>query len=325
MKAAFRKQYCEPTENSGFAVRELNQPALSGDDDILLEVKFSTISRSDAAVLTGKPFVMHFVCGLFKPRYPITGTDFAGIVVSVGKNVKDVRERDALIGFHDSGCASHANYMVVKPSVKFVKASPDADLQKLAASVEGLHYARNFLNKVKIDSGMRIMINGGTGAIGSAAIQLLRALHSDIYIVATCKKEDFELVKRQGADRTIDYLNQDFTQDSERFDLVLDCVGKSRFGLSKNILKQNGTYISSELGPYWQNLYLPLFNVFRGGKKVVFPVPTGVTESLNLANELCSKGRFNPMVDRVISIEDVVDGFAYVMSGEKKGVVLIKM
>lgn len=325
MRAAFREKYCQPLDSSRFHVREVDQPVKVHDDEILIQVKFSTISRSDAAVLTGKPLVMHLVCGFFRPRYPITGTDFAGIVVSAGKNVKDLYEGDALFGFHDSGCASHADYMIIKPGFKYAKASPDADLQKLTASVEGLHYARNFLNKVKIKSGMKVLINGGTGAIGSAAIQLLRALHSNIHIVATCKIEDSERVLRHGADRTIDYVTQDFTKDSERFDLVLDCVGKSSFGSCKSILKPQGIYISSELGPYWQNLYLPLFNAFRGGKRVVFPIPTGVSQSLDLANELCSTGRFDPMIDRVIPIEEVVSGFDYVMSGEKKGAVVIKM
>jgi NADPH:quinone reductase-like Zn-dependent oxidoreductase len=167
----------------------------------------------------------------------------------------------------------------------------------------------------------RIMVNGGTGAIGSAGIQMLKALGA--YIVATAPTNHLEKVKGLGADRVMDFQTEDFTQIDEKFHFVFDSVGKSNFGKCKPIMLDGGIYVSSELGPGAENLYLPLLTLFSKNQ-VKFPTPTKRRESVKYIAELLSAGKFNPLIDKVVSPDDIVEAFHYVNAGKKVGNVILE-
>jgi NADPH:quinone reductase-like Zn-dependent oxidoreductase len=321
MKALYRETYCGP---EGLSVKEVPVP-IPGDEDILLQVKAFTINRTDLGVLTGKPYVMRLFCGLLKPHYAVTGTDFAGVVAETGSRVTGIKKGDLIWGFHDNACASHAEFMLVKPGMAYNKLPQGIDLVKIVACAEGAHYARNFIRKVKLSKGMSVFVNGASGAIGSATVQLLRSMHSDLRIVASTRSDNLSATLERGANRVIDYEKENFTLITESFDVVFDSVGKSCFSACKSILKPGGIYISSELGPYWQNLYLPMFTKIRGGRKVKFPFPVNIKQSLNLLQNLFLERKFNPLIDRVISIEEAPENFAYVNSGQKLGNVVVAL
>ena len=318
MKAAIRTKYGPPEVLSIITLGRIPQPK---KDEILVKVKAATVNRSDCGLLTGKPWIIRCFIGMFKPRRPITGTDFSGIVVAKGDDVTDFDINDDVYGFFDEGICSHASYVCVSAKRSVLKKPINITYEQAAASLEGAHYAFYFLDKVNTGEGDKVLINGGTGAIGNAALQFLK--YKRAHVTVTCPTEYVDVLKSIGADSVIDYTKDDFTKLSEQFDFVFDAVGKSSFGKCKPILKAKGIYISSELGHYWQNPLLALLSPVMRGKKVKFPLPYSIHRSMTYINELIEQEKFIPLIDRRYSFEEIREAFSYVLSGQKKGNVII--
>jgi NADPH:quinone reductase-like Zn-dependent oxidoreductase len=319
MRASIRYQYGDP---SVLSVENREKPAPK-PNEILVKVYATTINRTDIGVLTGAPFVFRFFTGLPKPRHQITGTDFAGQVESVGSAVTKFKVGDRVWGFLDHGLPTHAEYCTLPESGNIAFVPNNWDYQQIVACAEGAHYARNFINKVTLQAGQKAMVYGATGAIGSALVQLLK--YYGLYVTAVCPTKQVDLIRTLGPDKVVDYQTQDFTKDTERYDYVFDAVGKSSFGVCKPLLLPKGIYISSELGPNNENLYLPLTTLFSKGQKVIFPMPTDIKASLQLMLEVIEKGQFKPLIDRVYPLDDVAEAFRYVMTGQKIGNVVIEV
>jgi NADPH:quinone reductase-like Zn-dependent oxidoreductase len=319
MKAAIRTTYGDP---SVLSIQNIEKPTPK-DNEVLVKVHATTISRTDMGVLSGAPFVFRFFTGLPKPRYQTTGTDFAGRIESVGKNVTDFKAGDRVWGFLDHGLPTHAEYAALSADIPITKIPMDWDYKSIVACAEGAHYARNFINKVNLETGQKAVVYGATGAIGSALVQILK--HFGLYVTAVCATPYLDLVKSLGADKVRDYLKEDFTDDEILYDYVFDAVGKSAFGICKPMLKPKGIYISSELGPNNENLYLPLITPLLGGKKVIFPMPFDIKASLKFMNQLIELGHFKPLIDRVYQLDDIAEAFKYVLTGQKIGNVIISM
>ena len=253
----------------------------------------------------------------------IPGTDFAGIVESVGKNVTSLKPGDKVWGFDDTCIGSQAMYMTFPENKAILTIPENLSFEEATASAEGAHYALNFINKIKLRAGEKVMLNGATGAIGSAALQFLK--YHGAYVTAVCNTKNIDLVKSLGADRVIDYNSEDFTKDGERYHYLLDAVGKSAFGKCKHLLLPGGVYISSELGPNNENLLLPITTRLRGRKKVIFPFPYNITGSLRFTKELIEKGKFKPVIDRIYPMEEIQEAYRFAASGEKTGNVVIRI
>jgi len=317
MKASIRRNYCSPSQ---IRIEQIEKP-IPKDDEVLIRVYATTVNRTDCANLTAKPFIMRFVIGLFKPRKIILGTDFAGEVDAIGKNVKSYRIGDKVFGFSDSGSESQAEYITTV--IENIFPIPEnIHYKQAAASLEGAHYAYSFIHKVNIKSGQSILINGATGGIGSALLQFVRQY--DVKISATCNTKNIELVKSLGADKIFDYTKEDFTDDTDKYDFVFDTVGKSTFGKCKSLLKEKGIYISSELGPYSQNIFYPLLTSISS-KKVIFPIPYNKQKTIPYISNLLETGKFKPVIDREYLLEDISKAYEYVIKGEKTGNVLINL
>lgn len=319
MKAAIRYQYVPPRLLS---VGEVPQPQ-PGAHEILVRVYATTVNRTDCAVLTGWPLAMRAFTGLSKPKLPITGTDFAGQIVGIGEEVNDFKIGDRVWGFNDNGLESHAQYLCIAASGNAIKMPENTSYEVAAASAEAAHYALNFVNKLKVTPGQKVLVNGGTGAIGSAAIQILNDL--GLQVTAVCGTKNMERVQSLGAEKVIDFEKEDFTQHGGSYDFVFDAVGKSTFFKCKRLLKPGGIYLSSELGPWWQNLYLPLITPIFGGKKVVFPIPFDIKASLAYMKKLLEAGKFTPLIDRTYPLEKISEAFEYVGTGQKIGNVIIDL
>ncbi len=317
MKAAIRKKYGGPDVLS---VQEVPMP-VPKDRELLVRVHAATVNRTDCGALRGKPFIFRFFVGFPKPKHLSTGTDFAGIVEAVGKKVTDYQPGDRVFGFNDNNLGSHAEYLAVKADDRVAKIPEGISFETVAASPEGAHYAWNYIRKTGMKAGHMVMVYGATGAIGSAALQILKYL--GVPVTAVCNTKNVERIKSLGAERVIDYETEDFTAGGEQYDFVLDAVGKSSFGVCKSLLKPGGKYMSSELGPGNENLYLPLLTRWRN-KRMVFPLPEDIKSSLGLLLELFAKNAFHPVIDRTYPLEQIADAFAYVNSGQKTGNVLLK-
>lgn len=317
MKAAVRRNY-GPPEN--IVIEDLEEP-VPKDNEILVRVKATTVNRTDCANLRAKPFIMRFVLGFFKPKKIILGTDFAGDIVAIGKDVKSFHIGDRVFGFNDTGVQSQAEYLTLTENGNLFSIPDAIRYKQAAASLEGAHYAYTFVHKVNIQTGQRILINGATGAIGSALLQFVRQY--DVHITATCNTRNIELVESLGADKTYDYTREDFTKDTEKYDFVFDAVGKSTYGKCKPLLKREGVYISSELGPYSQNVFFALLTSIAGKKKVIFPIPYPTQETIPYIINLLKTKKFSPVIDREYPLQEISQAYEYVLTGQKTGNVII--
>jgi NADPH:quinone reductase-like Zn-dependent oxidoreductase len=320
VKAAVRSAY---GLGEVLSVREIEKP-VPKDDELLIRVHAATINRTDCHVLSGKPLPMRLFTGLFKPRSPFIGTDFAGRVEAVGSSVRSFHAGDRVMGFGGIfGAGSLAQYVAL-PETKAVKgtvAIPDSlDYVIAAACPEGTFYAASGLNQLKPKPGQTAMVFGATGAIGSAYVQLLK--YFGVSVTAVCRGEHAGLIRSLGAERVIDYEKEDFTKDVERYDFVFDAVGKSSFLKCKTLLKSRGLYTSSGGA---ENLFFALVTPLLGGKRVPFIPPRDVAATLNFVIDLIEKGSFTPLIDRKYPFDEIAEAFTYVASGQKLGNVVVTM
>lgn len=317
MKAIVCTKYGTPEVLS---LKNIETP-IPKDNEILVKVHATTVNRTDCAILSAKPFIMRFFIGLLKPKKSILGTDFAGRIEAIGKDVKSYNVGDNIFGFDDLVLSSHAEYITIAEHKDFTTIPENITYGHAVSAVEGVHYAYNFINKVDIRSGQKILVNGATGAIGSAMVQLLKEFN--VEITAVCNTKNLELVKSLGATHIIDYTKEDFTKMDHKFDFVFDAVGKSSFSKCKPLLKSGGIYMSSELGQMSQNIYYALLTPLFGNKKVVFPFPSRIKASLLFVKTLLEHGKFQAVIDKKFPLEKITDAYRYVQKGEKTGNVVI--
>ena len=166
-----------------------------------------------------------------------------------------------------------------------------------------------------------MLINGATGAIGSAAVQIARSL--GLNVTAVCGTKHMELVRSLGADRVIDYLTEDFTKDDQKYDLVIDAVGKSSFRRCRRLLKPGGIYTSSDVGLLWHGPMLALITPLFRGRKLMFVVPRDDPKGIRWLKRLIETGEFKPVIDRTYPLEEIVEAYRFVETGQKIGNVVI--
>lgn len=201
--------------------------------------------------------------------------------------------------------------------------TPSMSFEEAAALTEGAHYALCNIRAAKVAAGQNVLVYGATGAIGSAAVQLLKSRGA--HITAVCNTRNVELVKSLGADKVIDYQTQDFTQIKDRFSFIFDAVGKSSFRQCKPLLTPRGIYISTELGKNGENIFWALLTPLGRGKRLLFPLPAISKDDVIYLRDLFEKGEYRPVIDRLYSLEEIVEAYKYVETGQKTGNVILKM
>jgi len=321
MKIAFRSKYGPPEVLS---IKEVETPRPK-ENELLIRVYAASVNRSDYHILTGKPFFMRLFNGLFKPRLPTTGTDFAGQIEAIGKDVTAFRIGEKVMGFDGGlfGSQSHAQYILLaetKALKMIVNIPGNLKYEEAAACLEGAFYAAAQVNPLRPQRGQKALVYGATGAIGTSYIQFLK--YYGVYTTAVCRIENKELVTSLGADKVIDYTREDFTKDNDRYDFVFDAVGKSSFFKCKKLLKKKGGYTSSGGG---LNILLLMITPLLGGRRVFFAFPKGIAEQLMFIKDLVEKGSFRPVIDRVYPLDKIVEAYRYVASGQKIGNVIVTM
>ncbi|MFL6165124.1 MAG: NAD(P)-dependent alcohol dehydrogenase [Ornithinibacter sp.] len=291
-------------------------------DDLLVRVHVTTVNRTDSAYRRAYPFFIRAVSGWRGPKVPIWGTEYAGVVERVGPDVTRFAAGDRVFGYAEPRFGSHAELVAVAES-SFVAIIPDGvDLRQAAAVTEGAHYALSSIRRAGVQPDDRVLVHGATGAIGSAAVQLLAELGA--HVIATAPTAHLDIVRGLGAGRVVDFQTEDFTAIDETVDVVLDLVGKSTFGACRRLLAPNGVYVSSDLGPYAQNLALPLVTRIGRGRRVVFPFPSTSPEVLEHLRSRLESGAFRPLLDpTTFRLDEIVDAYRYVETGQKLGNVLV--
>ncbi len=319
MKASYRSKYGNPEVLS---IIDIPIP-VPRDHEILIKIHAITVNRTDSGFLTGRPKFARLIIGFPNPKNKILGNEFAGEVASIGKGVTLFKQGDRVFGYDEENFSGHAEFKTINENGP-VTVIPDGMTYSDAAPLtEGSHYALCDIRAAKVQPGQQAMVYGATGAIGSAAVQLLKAL--GVWVTAVGNTKNLAMMKSLGADEVVDYTKQDFTKTDKTYDFIFDAVGKSSFGVCKPILKKRGIYISTELGPGSQNPFLAMLSPLSRGKKVLFPIPTINKEDVLYLRQLAIDNKFKPVIDRQYPFEKIADAFTYVLTGQKIGNVVITM
>ena len=319
MKAAVYEKYGPPEV---VRVKEIAIPQPKGNE-LLIKVYASTVNRTDCGFRSAEYFVSRFFSGLFKPKFSVLGCEFAGIVEETGTEVTKFKNSDRVFGFNDETFGGHAEYMVISENKALATIPDSLSYEDAAPITEGSHYALESIRAAKVKAGDTVMVYGATGAIGSAAIQLLK--HLGAHVTAVCNTKNVGLIKSLGPDIVIDYQTEDFTKTDIKFSFIFDAVGKSSFKECKPLLTEKGIYISTELGKNGENIWLALTTPLSGGKKVLFPLPGISQDDVNYLKFLVESGEFRPVIERHYNLDDIVDAYKYVETGQKTGNIIINI
>ena len=296
-----------------------------GPGDVLVKVAASSVTTADTMMLTGKPYIARLFVGLTKPKYPITGTGFAGTVEAIGSEVNNFTTGEEVFGETTLGFSTNAGYVVVPANGIILPKPVSMSFSEAASYGDGAITSYNFLKRIaKVQPGQRVLINGAAGSLGTAAVQIASILGA--HVTGVCSARNIGLIKSLGADEVIDYQKQDFTDMDTQYDIIFDTVGKSSFTRSKNVLAKKGIYLSPVL-KFSLLLQMMLTSLF-GEKKAIFEA-TGANKEDTLKGlledlvKIHNKGQLKIIIDRQYPLERVPQAYQYISCGHKKGNVVI--
>ncbi len=316
MKAITYTRYGPPDV---LQLKEVEKP-IPGDNEVLVKVYATAINHSDSTLLRGKPFLGRLWSGLLEPKQKILGADIAGRVEAVGKNVKQFQPGDEVFGdISECGWGGFAEYaavlenaLVLKPaSMTFEEAA--AVPQAAVVALQGLR------DKGHIQSGQKVLINGASGGIGTFAVQIAKAFGAEV--TGVCSTRKLDMVRSLGADRVIDYTEEDFTQKEQRYDLIFDIVANFPVSYYKRALSPKGIYVACAFSPV--ALFLgPLISMI-GSKNVVALVAKSNDKDLVLVKDLIEAGKVLPVIDRRYMLSEVAEAIRYYEERHNQGKVVI--
>lgn len=305
-------------------LKEVEKPTPK-DNEVLIRVHATTVTPSDGLMRSGVSLMGRIITGFRKPseKFRILGIELAGEIEAVGKDVKRFKPGDQVYGFRGFGTGAYAEYKCMPEKGSLALKPANITYAEAAAVVDGATTALFFLkDKGNIQSGQKILINGASGSIGTMAVQLAKYFGAEV--TGVCSTANLALVQALGADKVIDYTQEDFTQNGESYDLIFDTVGKSSFARCENSLKKNGRYLVTT-GAMLTNYWLTLWTSIVGGKKVIFALSIEKNEALVSLKELLEAGQIKPIIDRHYPLEQIAEAHRYVEKGHKKGNVVITL
>ena len=331
MKAIVCEKYGPPDV---LQLKEVGKPTPK-DNEILIKVYATTVNFGDITArnfksISPSKFSMpmplwlptRIMFGFRIPRKKILGSEFAGEIEAVGKDVKLFKEGDQVFGYRGPSFGANAEYLCM-PEDGLVAINPANMTYEEAAGVPyGAITALNLLRKVNIQSGQKVLFNGASGGIGSHAVQLAKS-HFWAEVTGVCSTTKLELVKSLGADKVIDYTKEDFTKSGETYDPIFDILGKSSFSRCKSSLSQNGRYLLASFG--MRQLFQMLWTKIQGSKKIICALSLEKTKDLIFIKELIEAGEIISIIDRRYPLEQIVEAHRYVEKGHKKGNVVITL
>lgn len=321
MKAIICTRYGKPDL---LRIEERAKP-VPKDHEILIRVHATTVSSADwrlrsLTVPTGFRFIMRLAFGFRGPRQPILGSELAGVIEEVGSSVTRFKPGDAVFGIAGASLACHAEYKCLPENGAVTRMPGRLDFQEAAALSFGGTTALDFFRRAQLEKGEKILINGASGAVGTAAVQLAR--HFGAEVTGVCSSANIELVKSLGAHHVIDYSRDDFARSSEGYDIIMDTAGTAPFSRCRRVLRKGGRLLLVNAG-LPAMLAMPWAAI--SGRRIIAGPATEKAEDLELLARLAEAGEFRPVIDRVYSFKEIVDAHRHVDSGRKKGNVVITM
>ena len=317
MKAVVYTKYGPPEV---LQLKEIEKPTPK-QNEVLIKIYATTVTSGDARLRRADPFLVRLYFGLTKPKKPILGVDVAGVIDSVGNDVKLFKEGDKVFGStFDFGLGAHAEYKCLPENAVLATKPENLSYEESAAVFFGGHTSLHYLKKGNIKRGQKVLIYGASGALGTYAVQLAKYFGAEV--TGVCSSTNLELTKSLGAEKVIDYKKEDFTKGGKTYDIIFDTVGKSPFTGSVKSLKKNGFYLRAvHMSP--SAIVQGLWTSMITSKKVIGGVAVERKEDLIFLKQLVEAGKIKPVIDRRYPLEQIAEAHRYVDKGHKKGNVVI--
>ncbi|MEG4056798.1 MULTISPECIES: NAD(P)-dependent alcohol dehydrogenase [unclassified Microcoleus] len=294
--------------------RELEKP-IAKSNELLVRVRASSVNPVDWKIRKGH---LQLLTGFNFPR--IVGSDISGVVVEVGREVTKFQPGDEVYTFLNpiSGGAC-AEYAAVPESDAAIKPKNITHAEAAAVPIAGLTALQSLRDLGQIQAGNKVLINGASGGVGTFSVQVAKAMNAEV--TGVCSAKNRELVKSLGADFVLDYEEIDFTQQTDKYDIILDAVGTRTFAECEKVLQPEGIYISTL--PSFENLAPMLTSWFISGKKAKFILANANPSDLEALRELIESDKVEPIVDRTYSLAEVAAAHAYSETGRAIGKIAI--
>jgi NADPH:quinone reductase-like Zn-dependent oxidoreductase len=317
MKAVLYDRYGPPEV---LRLAEVERP-VPGDDEVLVRIHATTVNRTDAGLRSAELFISRFVTGLLRPKNKILGMELAGEVDAVGRAVTEFKVGDAVFG--GTGSGAWAEFVCLRESASLALKPAGMTFEEAAAVFDGASLALACLREADPLKGRSIVVYGASGSVGTAAVQLAKHFGADV--TAVCSTRNIELVRSLGADAVVDYIQEDFTRNGKRYDVIFDAVGKTSFRRCRRSLKRGGTYVDTDLGFMWHVPLLLLAARWIGDKKVKMGITAYRKEDLLFLKQLIEAGEYRAVIDRTYPLEDVIEATRYVETEKKTGNVVLTL
>ncbi|MFB7139106.1 NAD(P)-dependent alcohol dehydrogenase [Gottfriedia sp. NPDC056225] len=323
MKAIICTKYGPPEV---LQLKEVEKPTIN-DDEVLIKIHATTVTAGDVKLRASDfPFMYwlpsRLMFGLTKPRNKIPGCELAGEIVKVGEKVKSFKIGDHVFGYSGFSFGANAEYISLPEQGVLTKKPINMSFEQAAAVPVGAITALHFLRRSIIQNGQSVLIYGGSGSVGTYAIQLAKYFGTEV--TAVCSTSNLELVRSLGAIEVVDYTKEDVTKSRKTYDIIFDTVGKTSFSDCKKLLNKDGTYLLSAV---WKpSVYFKAFwNNLTSNEKAILGVANMNKEDLNYIKALIEADRLTAVIDRHYPLNQIAEAHHYVEQGHKKGNIVINI
>jgi NADPH:quinone reductase-like Zn-dependent oxidoreductase len=316
MKAMVYHEYGSPDV---LELQEIEDPVVN-DDQVMVRVHAASVNWLDWHFLTGTPFLARLMAGWLKPKNKVLGIDLAGRVEAVGADVKQFQPGDEVFGSTSHGC--FAEYVCVSEAEVVTKPANMSFEEVAAVPGAATPALQGLRDHGHVQPGQKVLINGASGGVGTFAVQIAKSFGAEV--TGVCSTRNLDLVRSIGAGQVVDYIQEDFTQTGERYDLIFDVVAKRSFSDCKRALEPQGIYVTTEFSPVlalagrWRSMT-------RNQKMVPLPPKPPSKTDLVFMKELLEAGKMTPTIDRRYSLSELPDALRYLERGHARGKVIITM
>lgn len=307
-------------------IKEVKTPSPK-ENEVLIKIHTAAVNNTDPVFRKGKPLISRIFTGLLKPKHSIPGDVLAGEVITIGNDITRFKRGDRVYGYTTETLGAHAEYKCLPENAPITMIPENISYEEAAGIVDGGHTALVFLReKGEITNKKKVLINGASGSVGSAAVQL--AINYGAEVTGVCSTTNIKMIKSLGVEKVIDYTKDDFTQEDIKYDIIFDTVAKKSLSQCKNSLSENGIYLTTF--PTLKVLLKGVFQSKNKGKRAFF-IATGMKPSnekidnLQIISELMKSNKMKAVISKRYSMEDIAEAHRYVETGHKKGNAIINI